>query len=79
MFDMTAAEGFRFALIACIVFAVVGGIVSQSSQGASAKGFWEGMWKGVEIFFLVLVAIGIIYAVLLGMGMINTTLNSSYN
>jgi len=77
MLDWTWDQWGRFALIWAGVFAVVGGIVAQSSGGISGRGFMEGMWKGIEIFFLVCLIIGIIMAVLFGMGMISNTLNSA--
>jgi hypothetical protein len=77
MFDMSFAQTTKMVLTFLVIFAVVGGIVSQTTQGASSRGFMEGMWKGVEIFFLVLVVIGVIFLVMLGMGMVSNSINSS--
>ncbi|MCX6647568.1 MAG: hypothetical protein NTY09_14590 [bacterium] len=77
MFDMSFAQGTKMVLTFLVIFAVVGGIVSQTTQGASGRGFMEGMWKGVEIYFLVLVGIGVIFLVMLGMGMVSTAVNTS--
>jgi hypothetical protein len=77
MFDMSFAQGTKMVVTFLIIFGIVGGIVSQTTQGASMQGFMEGVWKGVEIYFLVLVAIGVIFLAMLGMGMISNAVNSS--
>ncbi len=77
MFNMDFAAGMKFALTALAIFAVIGGITAQTTQGASGRGFMEGMWKGVEIFFLAALGVGILYAILWGMGIINTQLNTA--
>jgi hypothetical protein len=77
MFNWTWAEWGKFALIWAGVFALIGGIVAQTQGGASGRGFAEGMWKGIEIFFLVCLVVGIIIAVLWGMGNISNTLNTA--
>ncbi|HEX9745354.1 MAG TPA: hypothetical protein VGB30_07995 [bacterium] len=77
MADWDFATWMRVGLTWLAIFAVIGGIVSQTSGGASGRGFVEGMWKGVEIFFLVAVAGFVIYGAMLALGMISTTVNSS--
>jgi hypothetical protein len=77
MADWDFSQWLRFMLIWLAVFAGIGGIISQTNSGASGRGFLEGMWKGVEVFFIVAVIIGVIYGVLVMMGVISTALNSS--
>lgn len=60
------------------LFAVVGGIVSLTSGGLSGRGFIEGLWKGVEWFFIVLIVIAVGYGALLVLGLIGNALNSSW-
>ncbi len=77
MFDWSFAEWLKFALVWLAIFAVIGGIISQTTGGMSGRGFMEGMWKGVEWYFIVVVVCVVLVGVLWGMGMISTTLNSS--
>jgi len=77
MGEWNFAQWLRFALIWLGIFAVIGGIISQGSGGASGRGFFEGMWKGVEIFFLVVLIIGVLGACFWGMTAISSSLNSS--
>ncbi len=75
-FDLEAGSVIKFALVWLAVFAMVGGFVSQSTAGVSGRGFVEGMWKGVEWFFIVVVGILVIMAVMWGMGMMSNAVNS---
>jgi len=76
MLNWSFIEWLKFALVWLAIFAVIGGIISQTSAGMSGRGFMEGMWKGVEWYFIVVVVCVVLLGVLWGMGMISTTLNS---
>ncbi len=77
MLDWDFAQWSKFLLTALAIFALIGGITSQTSAGVSGRGFLEGMWKGTE-WFLIGVAIAIAgVGVLWGMGMISNALNSA--
>jgi len=77
MADMDSGSIVRLILVWLAVFAVVGGIIAQTTGGVSGRGFMEGMWKGVEWYFIVLLGIGIIIAVIWGVGMMSTAINSN--
>ena len=68
-------EWLKFALVWLAIFAVIGGIISQTSGGMSGRGFMEGMWKGLEWYFIVVVAWVVLVGVYFGIGMISTALN----
>jgi hypothetical protein len=76
MFDWTWDQLLRTALVLLVIFAMVGGIVSQTSGGVSGRGFFEGMWKGVEWFLIMVVGIAVIYGILFVMGMTSNALNT---
>jgi hypothetical protein len=76
MFDWTWDQLLRTALVLLVIFAMVGGIVSQTSGGVSGRGFLEGMWKGVEWFLIMVVGIAVIYGILFVMGMTSNALNT---
>ena len=76
MQDMDSGSVIKLILVWLAVFAVVGGIIAQTTGGVSGRGFMEGMWKGVEIYFIVLLVIGIIIAVMWGMGMMSSAINA---
>ena len=77
MQDMDSGSIVRLILVWLAVFAVVGGIIAQTTGGVSGRGFMEGMWKGVEWYFIVLLGIGIIIAVIWGVGMMSTAINAN--
>ncbi len=68
----------KVSLTALAIFCVIGGIVSQTSGGASGRGFMEGVWKGVEWWFIGVVALGIFigvwYVIAVTANQLNTTL-----
>jgi hypothetical protein len=74
--DWTFADWLKMGVIWLVVFAVIGGIVSQTAGGVSGRGFWEGMWKGVEWFFIVVVGVCVLFGILYVMGMTSSALNS---
>jgi len=76
MVDWTFEQWLTNGLILLAIFAVVGGIVSQTSAGMSGRGFMEGMWKGVEWFFIVVLGVGVLYGVLWVMGLTSNALNT---
>ncbi len=75
--DWTFADWLRIGGVWLVIFAVVGGIISQTSGGVSGRGFFEGMWKGVEWFLIVVVAIIVLMGVAFVMGMTTGALNTS--
>jgi len=74
---MDSGSVIKLILVWLAIFAVVGGIIAQTTGGVSGRGFMEGMWKGVEWYFIVLLGIGIIVAVIWGVGMMSTAINSN--
>jgi len=76
MFDWTFDQLLKTGLTLLVIFAFLGGIISQSSGGMSGRGFLEGMWKGVEWFLIMVVGIGILYGILAVMGMTSSALNT---
>ena len=77
MGEWTFSEWLRFGLIWLAIFGFVGGIIAQTSGGISGRGFMEGVWKGVEIFALIVVIILVLIGVFWGLNSIASTLNSS--
>ncbi len=77
MFE-TWADGLKFALGTAAAFAIVGGIVSQTSGGVSGRGFWEGMWKGIEWWFIALAIVGIIIGGMWVLGFTANQLNTNW-
>lgn len=75
MAEWDFAQWSRFLITTAIIFMIVGGIVSQTTEGASARGFMEGMWKGIEWFLIGVIGIGIVIAAWYGI----MTLASSMN
>ena len=75
--DMSAEAIIKGALVWLAVFAFIGGMVAQSSAGVSGRGFVEGMWKGVEWFFIAAVAVLVVVAIIWGTGMMSTAVNSN--
>jgi len=73
--DMTFEQILKLALVWLGIFAVVGGIVSQTTAGVSGRGFMEGMWKGIEWFMYAVLGIAVIFAVIWGIGMMSTAIN----
>jgi len=69
-------EWLRFGLVTLAIFAGVSGIVSQTTQGASGRGFMEGMWKGVEWWFIALVVVAVLYGAAPMMGITATAVNT---
>ena len=74
---MDSGSVIKLILVWLAIFGIVGGIIAQTSGGVSGRGFMEGVWKGVEIYFIVLLGIGIIIAVIWGVGMMSTAINSN--
>jgi len=68
-------EWLKFAGVWAAVFAVVGGIITQTSGGISGRGFMEGMWKGIEWFFLAAVGVVVIWGIFQIMGVATTSIN----
>jgi hypothetical protein len=68
----------RLGIGTLVVFCIVGGIVAQTSGGASGRGFMEGMWKGVEWWFIALVVFGLILGAFWVMGFTSNQLNSNW-
>ena len=75
MEDWTMAQWAKNLVIIAAVFAIMGGIIAQTTEGASGRGFLEGMWKGIEWFLI----IGISAAVLFGAWVGIMTLSGSLN
>ena len=71
----TMAQWAKNLVIIAAVFAIMGGIIAQTTEGASGRGFLEGMWKGIEWFLI----IGISAAVLFGAWVGIMTLSGSLN
>jgi hypothetical protein len=69
------SDWLRAGLIWAAIFAVGGGIIAQTSEGASGRGFVEGMWKGLEWFAIIVVSgcvlVGAYYGVLAVAGSMN--------
>jgi len=76
LLEWTFADWLRIGVIWLVVFAVIGGIVSQTAGGVSGRGFWEGVWKGVEWFLIVVVCICVLFGILYVMGMTSSALNT---
>jgi len=76
MTEWTFQQWLTNGLVLLAIFAVVGGIVSQTSGGMSGRGFMEGMWKGVEWFFIAVVGVGVLFGVLWIMGLTSNALNT---
>lgn len=76
MFDWTFDQLLRTGLVLLVIFALIGGIVSQTSGGVSGRGFLEGMWKGVEWFLIMVVGIAVLYGILAIMGLTSNALNT---
>ena len=66
----------RFTLTWAAIFAIGGGIISQTTEGVSGRGFVEGMWKGIEWFFIVVVGIGILWLAWMGLMQLSSSLNA---
>ena len=75
-FDIDWPQLFKTTGVILVVFMMVGGIVSQTTHGVSGAGFKEGMWKGVEWFFIALVAVVVVVAVVAVMGNISNAINA---
>jgi hypothetical protein len=76
MQDWGIQEWFRVAVIWAVIFAIVGGIISQSTEGMSWNGFVAGLWKGIEWFFIVAVVILVLFGAWYGLMILASTLNS---
>ena len=59
------------------IFAGIGGIVSLTTTGASGRGFIEGAWKGIEVFFIAAAVILLGWGALYFLGMVSNSVNSS--
>jgi hypothetical protein len=65
----------KFGLVWAGVFAIFGGIIAQTTEGASGRGFVEGMWKGIEWFLIVVVGIAACIGVWYGVMSLASSLN----
>lgn len=77
MAEWDFAQWLKFGGTWLAIFAFVGGIIAQTSGGVSGAGFREGMWKGVEVFFVVLAIIGVGIGAFAVIAMVSNSVNSS--
>ena len=75
MQDWSWEQWVRVGFIWAGIFALCGGIIAQMTEGMSGRGFVEGMWKGIEWFFIVVGAGLILFLAWLGMMNLASSLN----
>jgi hypothetical protein len=77
MQDWGTEQWLRAGLIWLGVFALGGGIIAQTSEGASWNGFMAGMWKGVEWFLIIVVVGAVLFFGWLGIMHLASSMNQS--
>ncbi len=75
MQDWGFQDWLRVGLIWLGIFAIGGGIIAQTSEGASWNGFVAGMWKGVEWFLIIVVSGTILFWSWVGVMNLASSLN----
>lgn len=57
------------------IFALAGGIIAQTSEGASWQGFMAGMWRGIEWFFIIAGGSALLFFCWLGVMQLASSMN----
>ena len=65
----------RFALLWAGIFALAGGIIAMTSEGASWQGFIAGLWRGIEWFLIISIGSTVLFFVWLGVMQLASSLN----
>jgi hypothetical protein len=76
MADWDFAHWLRAFLLWAGIFALGGGIIAQTSEGASVQGFIAGMWKGIEWYLIIVVVCCALFFAWLGAMKVASGLNS---
>jgi len=77
MQDWGFQEWLKFAAVWAVIFAIVGGIVAQTTEGMSWNGFVAGLWKGIEWFFIAAVVVLVLFWGWVGLMTLAGTLNAT--
>jgi hypothetical protein len=77
MADWDFQHWFRAFLIWAGIFALGGGIIAQTSEGASWQGFVAGMWKGIEWYLIIIIVSAALFFAWLGAMKVASGLNSN--
>lgn len=65
----------RFAVIWLAIFGLGGGIIAQTSEGASWNGFMAGIWRGVEWYLIIGVSAVVLFFGWVGIMNLASSLN----